>query len=955
MPRPTSLTTDQQITPSWQYWLRPLQAAQQKAAEGGFCAIDGQDFSRDCEALCANQMDQSDMRKAFLELLKTYLERGYNALNARLIEERDGAHYVGAHALMMDMIISNILCVASQHVFNNQPHFAIMAVGGYGRGELAPYSDIDLLFVMPEEQKKTDIELIEFMLYLLWDMGMTVGHASRTIAENLTTAHQDITISTTLLEMRYIAGDSRLANQMAERFTDWLKSESVSAFVGGKLEERALRHNRSGGTRYAVEPNVKDGKGGLRDLHTLFWIAKFAYRLNDIIDVLETGILRVSEASAFAASQRFLWTVRCFLHLHHGRNDDRLTFDAQTNIAPQLRFIGKIGLRDVERFMKRYYLAARQVGNLTRIFCATLETEFARAPHLGIKKLSFLGANIKRDIFPFILENDRLHLPDHLRFDSDRHQIVRLFYFAQIHQLDIHPDSFRRLTRAVRSAKSADLQTKDTHHVFLTILTDKRNLERVLRLMNESEWLGKYLPDFGRIVGMMQFDMYHSYTVDEHTIKAVGIMNEVEQGKLAHIAPIASQLIHEIVSRRALYVAIFLHDIAKGRGGDHSILGAEISQYICVMLGLDAEECETVIWLIRHHLLMSRIAFHYDLNDPQTISDFAAKVQSPERLKLLLVLTVADIQAVGPDIWNGWKASLMRDLYRRSEAILGGAAPSEVSVGAADDAKQNAKQNVRQRLDGWDDQRFDHYAALFYPSYWTNFSTESHVYHAHLSEMFNPLCEPLLIDFKTDEDKKSTVLVVMAADHPGLFSQIVGAVALAGCSIMAARINTRHDGTILDQFRIQDQHKQAVAEPKRHAKIATIIEKSVAGDISLFDKLEEKSAQISKRIKALTVPPRVIVTNGRSTTHTVIEVNGPDRPWLLYQITYHLVQLGLQINAATVSTYGEKVVDVFYVKDVYGLQIEKPATQEKIRQTLLGLFDRKQRHQAPLIGKVKVR
>ena len=356
---------------------------------------------------------------------------------------------------------------------------------------------------------------------------------------------------------------------------------------------------------------------------------------------------------------------------------------------------------------------------------------------------------------------------------------------------------------------------------------------------------------------------------------------------------------------------------------------------LCPLLGLNEETTETVVWLIRHHLLMSKTAFRYDLNDPQTISDFAAEVQSPERLKLLLVLTVADILAVGPEIWNGWKASLMRDLYSRSEAVLGGAAPSEVSAVAAADAMQA----TRRPLAEWEDERFDAHAQLFYPSYWTNFSTESHLHHARLAEQFNAGEKKLLIDFKIDDDKESTILVVMAADHPGLFSRIVGAVAVAGCSIMNARINTRHDGTILDQFRIQDKDRQAVTDPQVQNRIAKIIEQSLAGDISLFGRLQERSAQITKRQKAMSVPPRVIVSNNRSNTHTVIEVNGADRPGLLYQITYHLVQLGLQINSATASTYGEKVVDVFYVKDVYGLKIEKEASQTKIKQTLMGVFD----------------
>ena len=919
----------------WQSWMSPLQTARARDEAGIFCPIDEAGLMQSLKALAEQAKNKNDVRAVILAEMKIRLAAMRSRLEKRLIAERDGADYVGAHALGMDMLIRSALNLACSHIFKKTPGFGLMAVGGYGRGELAPHSDIDLLFVMPDSGAKKQEPIIEFLLYLLWDMGLTVGHASRTIRQNLAAADEDTTICTSLLEMRPIGGDNIATDKMMAAFSKWLKRQSVAPFLSAKLEERDARITRTGGTRYAVEPNVKDGKGGLRDLHTLFWMAKYAYRVNSAAEFLETGILRQSEARSFAAAQRFLWTVRCFLHLHHGREDDRLSFDAQMEIAPKMRFSDRGGLRGVERFMKRYYLAARHVGNLTRIFCAALETDFDRRPRLSLKKFWLVDAASDLDIAPFILEKGRLHLPENRRFRDDLDQIVRLFNFALIHELDIHPDTLRRLTRAVRAARTAQLQTAQTHEIFLQIISGKGNPERVLRLMNESGWLGIYMPDFGRIVGMMQFDMYHSYTVDEHSLRAVGIMREIEQGKLADIAPLASQLIHEISSRRALFVAIFLHDIAKGRGGDHSVLGAEVARNIAPMLGLNDEETETVVWLILTHLLMSKTAFRYDLNDPQTIIDFAEKVQSPERLKLLLVLTVADIQAVGPDIWNGWKASLMRDLYHRSEAVLGGAAPSEVSKGAAIDAMQEA----RARLTQWDDQRFEAHARLFYPSYWTNFATDSHLYHAELATKFDSSDQQLLVDFKVDEDKKSTILVVMAADHPGLFSRIVGSVAMSGCSIVNARINTRHDGTILDQFRIQSHNRGAVTDSATQQRIASLIEQSLAGDISLFDKLREKSAQLSPRLKVMTVPPRVLVTNGRSKTHTVIEVNGADRPGLLYQITYHLLQLGLQVNSATVSTYGEKAVDVFYVKDVYGLQIEKPATQEKIKQDLLSIFE----------------
>ena len=956
--------------------------------------IDENRLKKDLRQLTKKYKNPQTYRTACLNHIRTYYAEGRAWLEQNLRAKKDGAIYVSTHAHIIDVMLGCLTHIVVPNLLNTKaefaiPKFAIMAVGGYGRGELAPYSDIDLLFVQPDQtpDKSPDEKHgIKAILYMLWDLGLKVGYASRTSDENLSAAAQDMTICTSCLDMRFVAGNKKLGDQIQRAFIGWMKQQSIADFTTQKLQERDFRHKRTGGTRYAVEPNIKDGKGGLRDLHTLFWIAKYAYRLRSIDDIIDTGsggdsgILRLAEARSFAQSQRFLWTVRCFLHLYHGRASEGLSFDAQRAIAPQMQFRPRHGLRDVERFMKRYYMAARQVGNLTRIFCAALESDFAHHPPLQPSlSLNQWGGQDKLE--PFILRHGRLALPENRGANidvnlganlaqnaprkNDRNHIIKLFLLAQDHQLNIHPDSLRQVTRDVRRAKTSDLQTPETHAMFLHILTHKHNPARLLRLMNESGWLGKYLPDFGRITSMMQFDMYHSWTVDEHTIKAVSFMHDIEEGKLKQIAPVASQLIHEVGSRRALYVAIFLHDLAKGRGGDHSMLGGELARAICPMLGLDEETSETVIWLVQNHLLMSTTAFRYDLHDPQTISDFCAIMQSPERLKLLLILTVADILAVGPEIWNGWKASLMRDLYHRAEAYLGGAAPADV----AQQAVMDAQMALRERLDG-EERRFEKFAEKFYPSYWTNFSTESHLRHVPLVERFCQKFDAqegggpnggggeedsgvgggegngengegedkLLIDFTVDDKKTSTIMLVMAQDYPGLFSHIAGAVALAGCSVMHARINTRHDGTILDQLRIQTTKNQPVTDKVQQQKITQLIKNSLQGHISLYDKLQEKAAGRSKRLKALDTPPRVILSNGRSQTHSVIEINGGDRLGLLYQITACLAELGLQINSATISTYGESVVDVFYVKDIYGMRIENETTQIHIQKTVLDML-----------------
>ena len=932
----------------WRGWLNPLDAARNRGA----VAFDKDALNAKIKSL-TNQPSKGTFRQAVLPCLKDALAEMRANLKQDLETSQDGARYVGAYALSMDALIDVIFTsvlpycgsyeghnntVSPNGDTNSSGRFAILATGGYGRGEMAPFSDVDLLFLQEKASDKNSQQQIEIILYFLWDLGLKIGHATRSVRQNIAASRTDLTIMTSLLETRFICGDKGLADQLEEALNSAIARRNPLEFVTDKLAERDMRHKQHGATRYVVEPQVKEGKGGLRDLHTLFWIAKFAYRSADIMAIFEKGVIRISEARSFAASQRFLWTVRCFLHLRSGRGDDMLAFDAQIDIAPQMGFVSKNGMRDVERFMKRYYLAARHVGNLTRIFCAAIEDEFDVKSQRSLSRLFQDGmARFSLTIAPFVLKNGRLHLPSNMMFHQAPLRLIEIFWYAQKYSLDIHPDSFKRLTRGTNRLSHDDLWQSEFHAVFLAILGHDKSPERVLRLMNESGFLSKYMPDFGRIVGMMQFDMYHSYTVDEHTIKAVGIMNAIEQGAVRNEAPLACELFPKISSRRALYVAILLHDIAKGRGGDHSLLGAEVAETLCPELGLEAEETETVTWLIRHHLLMSKIAFRYDLHDPKTILDFVADVQSPERLKLLLILTVADIRAVGPDIWNGWKASLMRDLYRRAEAVIGGTAPAEVANIAASEALHLVADRL-QAEKGWDDAKIATYQSQFYPSYWTSFSTDRLVRQADLVDGFSFADTPLGISFEDDVKNNTTIMTIIAQDHPGLFSRIAGAVALSNLTIVNARINTRKDGAILDSFRLQNDERQAVTESQTLTKLESRISQALRGEMNLHVALETRWKSQPARLRAMSVPPRVIVTNKRSKTHTVIEVNGRDRPGLLYQLTYHIAQMGLQINSASVSTYGEKAVDVFYVRDIFGLQIRSDSVTDKIKQTLMAIL-----------------
>ena len=556
---------------------------------------------------------------------------------------------------------------------HEQSRLVIAAVGGYGRATLAPGSDIDLLFLLPTMNDRWAIKVVEAMLYIMWDLRQKVGHSTRSIEECLHYAREDMTIRTALLEARQILGDPALFEDMRERFDREVVSETPAEFVAAKLAERDTRIAKAGRSRYLVEPNVKDGKGGLRDLNTLFWIAKYVYRVRDASELVQAGLFSRKEYRLFCRCEEFLWRVRCHLHFVTGRSEERLSFDLQRILAKRLGYVDRAGLYGVERFMKHYFLIAKEVGDLTAIVCAALEERQAKpSPMLD----RFFGRIWRRkDTLAnkdFVIENARISVADPATFARDPVNLLRLFVIADDSGLAIHPDAMRLVTLSLTKIDARMRVDPEANRLFLSILTSRNSPAVVLKLMNQAGVLGRFIPEFGRIVALMQFNMYHSYTVDEHLLRSVGILADIESGRSAIEHPVAQEILPTIRDRTVLYVALFLHDIAKGRTEDHSIAGMAVARKLCPRLGLDAAQTEEVAWLIEEHLLMSDIAQRRDLSDRQTIETFAAKMGTVDRLNMLLVLTICDIRAVGPGVWNGWKAELLRTLYWETEHLLEG-------------------------------------------------------------------------------------------------------------------------------------------------------------------------------------------------------------------------------------------------------------------------------------------
>jgi [protein-PII] uridylyltransferase len=812
----------------------------------------------------------------------------------------------------------------------------VAATGGYGRGVLAPFSDIDLLFLTLTEPTPTALRTVEFALYFLWDLGLKVGHATRSIADCLAEANGDATVRTSMLDARPIAGDAALFAEFATRFRATCQEAGPAGYIAAKRAERDARHRRYGDSPFVVEPNIKDGKGGLRDLQTLYWMARYLFWIRTIHELAHlqgpgAGIITENEARLALRSWDFLWTLRFHLHYVTGRAEERLTFDLQPVIGARMGYT-RHGRQDgVERFMRHYFLTAREVSRLTHVMEPALVRAAFGPPAIAKETDAALAEA------GFILADGQLLCAKNRDIRDNPIGALRILQFARDRGLELHPLGMRALIRNERRAVELRGDPRAAA-LFLDLLcgrdAERRHADgaRWLGVLNESGFLGRYLPDWARIVGQMQFDSYHIFTVDEHTIEAIHVLNLLERGDLRNIAPVASDLIDQLQSRRALYVAMLLHDICKGRGGDHSELGAELALEIGPTLGLTAEETETVSWLVLHHLLLSQTAFKRDIDDPKTILDLADTIQSPERLRLLLVLTVADMRAVSPKVWNGWKATLLRELYARvAEVLEGGLATTERDVRV-----QRARAAAASLLDDWPREDAEHFLALGYPGYWLSFDPETHARHARLIRDAEARHAPLTVETQPLPARAVTEVTVYAADHAGLFSRIAGALAVAGASIVDARTHTLTTGMALDTFWVQDAAGGAFDQPHRLARLYVLIEQALSGRLRLTAEIRKAGrALLGRRMRAIHVPPRVVIDNRASNTYTVLEVNGRDRPGLLHDVTAAISDQGLQIASAHVTTYGVRAVDVFYVKDVFGLKVENERKLALLRESLL--------------------
>lgn len=885
--------------------------------------------------------DSAEARTILLKISKAVLAEARRTAEIDLLANSRGTECAKKLCRAEDELIRAVHMFATQHVYRRDnpsgaEAIALAAVGGYGRATLAPGSDIDLLFILPYKQTPWGEQVTEFILYLLWDLGQKVGHAVRSVDECIRMSKSDMTVRTATLESRFLTGDHALYDSLEERFEHEFVEKSATEFIAAKMAERDERHTQMGNTRYVVEPNIKDGKGGLRDLNTLFWIGKYFFRVREARGLVAKGVLSRREYKTFEQAEDFLWAVRCHLHFVTGRADEKLSFDLQPELAERLGFVERRGMLSVERFMKRYFLVAKDVGDLTRIFCTSIEFDQTSQPDLLARVLEgWHNVNRKkiRNEKDFIIERGRLNLSAPDIFEKDSVNLIKIFWIAGREGLLFHPDALKAITRSLRLIKKDLRKCPRANKYFLDILTAPKSVERILRRMNESGVLGKFVPEFGKIVALMQFNMYHHYTVDEHLIRSIGVMAEIENGGLTKELPLTHTLLPKLADHRLLYVALFLHDIAKGRDEDHSIAGARIAKKFCVRLGLTPAETDTVSWLIEHHLLMSEVAQARDIQDPETARAFADVVQSPDRLTLLMILTACDIRAVGPGVWTGWKGSLLRALYYATEPLLSGHSQLTQS-----DRIEEAKETLATQLTDWSKKELVSYQERHYAPYWLRAEMELQTVHAKMIKKADATEAAFAGAVRVQTFEGITEISVYTPDHPRLLSLIAGACTMAEASIIGAQIFSTRDGYALDTLRLRRGFPSDEDEKLRGHRIIETV-KSLLQGTKLIPVDLGKNSRLNRRLKPFSVPSQVLISNVLSQKFTVIEVSGLDRTGLLHHLTNAIADLNVTIASAHISTFGEKVVDVLYVTDLMGHKVVSKQRQNRIKARLLEVLD----------------
>lgn len=840
-----------------------------------------------------------------------------------------GSQIVQARSLIVDLLIQRIAETASAsrsaEGSNGADGLAIIALGGYGRQELAPYSDIDLLFLHHSRRDEAIAQnLSETILYLLWDVGFTVGHSLRSLRQCVSIAREDATSRTALIDARLLWGSAGTFESLTQRLDEEVfKSESRS-LLDELMTERAIRFEKFGDVVCMQEPNIKETAGGLRDLHTLFWAARIAYRRHTLHDLVSSHLISEREAKALGTAYEFELRVRNQLHFQTGRRTDLLSLDLQQQVARNLRYTDTKETQASEVFMRDYYLNARRLHRVT-------EMHLRRAVRRPEKARWFSRVRQTAATGGFIMRDGELDLAPGLRpLDVDR--LMLAFSYSQATGAGFSgalqeavQDNLRHVNRGYRSSPG-EAQS------FLKVLRSRGRVLHALRQMHELGFLGKYLPEFGRITCLVQHDLYHRYTIDEHTLRAIGAVDDLANSRSRTLERYR-QVYTELADPAVLHLGLLLHDIGKGLGGGHTEKGVVIAKRVCTRLQLEEGMAADVVFLIRQHLLMSHISQRRDLADEKVISSFAADIGTAERLRLLCLLTYGDTNGVGPGVWNEWKDALLWELFLKARAILAPEAPGDHE---SEPLRQRIAQMLTSEIDA--DAVREHFT-LLPESYARHTAPQTIIEHIRLAHSLNSRL--VRTSWRVNVQARCTDLHLCARNRRGLFANIAGALTAQGVNILSVHLNTRSDGIAIDSLKVRDTVGEPITDPARWEQIETAIKRALNGEVDLASavarRLRSQTTRLGRRKSQASPATRISWDNESSDKSTILEVRTADRLGLAYRITSTLSALDLDIVFAKVATEKNLALDILYVTNASGEKLrdtELPAIEEAIISSL---------------------
>jgi [protein-PII] uridylyltransferase len=863
--------------------------------------------------------------------LKKFLKIETQRLHLRHRFGVGGAPVVAARSLIVDLVIQRMAgLVAAEKGFGEEDseEFAVVALGGYGRQELAPCSDIDLLFLHGRWDAARAAEMSEAILYLLWDAGLSVGHSCRSLGECLSIAREDEVSRNSLLDARLLWGSRELFASLARKLDESVVSRGRRDILRGLAEERAARYQKFGATACLQEPNVKESAGGLRDLHSLLWVTRVAYGHSTLPELVAAGLMPERDAKALGAAYEFLLRVRNELHFITGRRTDQLSLDLQRQVARDLGYADTATQQASEVFMRDYYLHARR---LHRLSAAHAQRALARQ-----EKSRWLSRWRQAAVGGFVMRDGALDLEENgSTWDASR--LLLAFSYAQATGAGFSPDLQDRLQEQLPLVNRAFRSSEDAARAFLKMLRVRGKASAALRQMHELGFLGKYLPEFGRVTCLVQHDLYHKFTVDEHTLRAIEVLDELAYSRSKTLERYR-QLYGEVKDPATLHLGLLMHDIGKGLGGGHTEKGIAIAERVCERLHVDGAAKEQVIFLVRQHLTMSHISQRRDLSDDKVIRTFAEQVGTVENLRLLTLLTYADINAVGPGVWSEWKDTLLWELYAKAHAVL--APPPD-----ADDAVERLRAHIAQMLSsevGVDEVR-EHFR-LLPRDYARQTSPQTIIEHVRLAHALNSRL--VRTSWRVNQQAHCTDLHVCARNRRGLFAAIAGTLTAQGVNILSVHLNTRQDGVAVDTFKVTDTVGEPLTDPARWEQIDAELKRALAGESDVAAAVEKRLRANSSRLRrksrsaaGAALSTRLNWDNESSDRSTILEVRAGDRLGLAYKIASTLSALNLDIGFAKVATEKHLALDIFYVTDAAGAKLADdalPAIEAEVRKALGG-------------------